>query len=382
MTPSKDFERKLITEYDISKETLVSKFSTPLEKQAAKEAIDSTLLTCSAAQAAIIIKELPSEYLAGIYIESDYLSRNVPAYVGFDFSAAPKTGLDKLTRQTIGHIGHFNEELANELKLRYGNLVENNGLVNDITKRGWTKGAEAKLTKMGLGKEAINLIKHQTTTNKMLQILEQQGIKGGMHPTEVAKLLQPHIKGIFGNQGVTIDNIGGVRRVLTIDADGVFKWQNKVITHPFHTTTKNYADIIARSAMLDANRLGGYHVLQQSGFVKGYRSIAVMDERTGYLDAMMHGQIVKWADGPQYHPRCRCILEPIWKKNTGLTNRRDDYYFDKRDNWFWKQHQLKKYNMTLPKDSKIPNANFLPASELEGMPDKRGMREIRKGLLK
>lgn len=381
MTPTKEFEKGLIIEYSRAEETLVSKFSAPLRKQAAKESINATLLVCSAYQTELILRELPSEYLAGIYLESDFLSRKVPAYVGFDFSGASKVGLDKLTRETIGHIGKFNEGIANELKLRYGNLMDDNDLLNHLSANGWTPATEKRMLKMGFDKETISLIKHQTTTNKMLQILEGQGLRGNMPPNEVAKLLVPHIRGIFGNKGVTIDNVGRMRRVLTVDADGNYKWINKKVTRLYHTTTKNYADIIARSTMLDANRLARHQTLQRSGFVKAYRSVAIMDERTGMHDAMMHGVIVKWGDGPPYHARCRCEYEPIWKKDTGLKNQEDDYYFDKRDKWFFKQHQLKEYNLTLPKGAKIPNANFLPKSELGPVPNKDKMRAIRKELL-
>ena len=379
---TKAFEDKLIREYGRAEETLVNKFSAPLTKQGAKGAIDSTLLATSAMQTELILSEIPGEYVAGIYLESDLISSRIPVYVGFDFNAASTTGINKLTKDTIGHIGNFNEEMANELKLRYGNLVDNNELVTQLDKHGWTAHTENRMVKMGFDKETINLVKHQTTTNKMLQILEQQGIRGNIPPNEVAKHLIPHIKGVFGAEGVTMDNIGGVRRVLSVDADGKYKWVNKKVTRAFHTTAKNYADIIARSTIVDANRLARHETLQQSGFVKEYRSIAVMDMRTGHYDAMMHGQIVKMGDGPPYHAMCRCEYEPVWKKSTGLTNRPDSFYNDKRDKWFWKQHQLKEYNLTLPKGGKIPNANFLPKNALKGMPGKEGMRAIRAKMLK
>lgn len=381
MVYTKEYERKLIAEYARAQKTLVTKFSAPLTKQAVKEAIDSTLLVTSGMQTELILTEIQSEYLAGIYLESDLLASKLPASVGFDFSGASNANLKKLTKETIGHIGKFNEEIANELKLRYGNLVDNNELLTQLDKHGWTAHTENRMVKLGFDRKSINLVKQQTTTNKMLQILEQQGIRGNIPPNEVARQLIPHIKGVFGAEGVTINNIGSVRKVLSVNADGKYKWVNKKVTRMFHTTTKNYADIIARSTIIDANRLARHQTLQQSGFVKAYRSVAVMDERTGYHDAMMHGQIVKWGDGPPYHARCRCEYEPIWEKSTGLSNRPDSFYEDKRDNFFWKRHQLKKYNATLPKGSKIPNANFLPKDMLKGMPGKAGMRKIRGDML-
>ena len=380
MTPIKKFEHKLVAEYGRAEQTLIGKFSTPLTSQAAKEAIDSTLLVTSAMQTELILSEIPAEYVAGIYLESDLIAGKVPAYVGFDFSAK-RTGINKLTKDTIGHIGKFNEGVANELKLRYGNLVSDNELLTQLDKHGWTAHTENRMVKMGFDKETINLVKHQTTTNKMIHILEQQGIRGNIPPNEVAQRLVPHIKSVFGAEGVTIDNVGSVRRVLSVNADGKYKWVNKKVTRAFHTTTKNYADIIARSTIVDANRLARHETLQQSGFVKLYRSVAVMDERTGYIDAMMHGVIVKWGDGAPYHSRCRCEYAPIWKKDTGLSNRPDSFYTDKRDKYFWKQHQLKAYNAKLPKGAKIPNANFLPKDELKGMPGAEGMRAIRVEML-
>ena len=389
MSPTKEFEQGLVAEYDRAKATLVTKFSAPLEKQAAKQSIDSTLLVCSAKQTELIINTLPSQYLAGIYIESDALSRKLPdalsrklpAYVGFDFSGKD-VPINTITKDTIGRIGNFNEGVANDLKLRYGNLVSDNELITQLDKHGWTAATERRMVGMGFDRETIDLVKQQTTTNKMIQILGQQGLKGNLPPNEVAKLLVPHIKGVFGDKGVTIDNIGSMRKTFTVDADGNYKWGTKKVTQAYHTTTKNYADIIARSTMLDADRAARYTTLQQSGFVKAYRSIAVMDERTGHLDAMMHGVLVNWGEGAPYHARCRCEYEPVWKKETGLANKPDDYYFDKRDKFFWKQHQLKKYNATLPKGSKIPNANFLPKDMLKGMPDAAGMRNIRATILK
>lgn len=381
MTPAKEYEKHLITEYNRAKETLISRFSMPLEKKEARETINATLLLCSAEQVKIILKELPAEFQAGVYITSDYLSRKVPMYVTTDFSRISKTHLNKITHQTIGDIGGFNVELGNNLRWKYNGLLANNELVNSIEKHGWTKNAEKRMIKAGFDKEVINLVKQQTTANKMVQILEQQGIRGGMHPNEVAKLLQPHIRNVFGDGGVLIDNTGKMRKQFVIDADGKYKWINKKITRPYRATVKTYSETISRSSMLSAHRSGRYETLQQSNLVEKYRSIAVMDAATGEVDAMMHGQIVSFGDGPPYHANCRCDLRPVWKKKTGLRNHADSYYTNQRDSWFWKKHQLKEYNKTLPKGKKLMNYNFLPKDALKGMPSEEGMRAIRTELL-
>ena len=353
----------------------------PLEKREARETINATLLLLSAEQAKIILKELPAEFQAGLYIESDYLSRKVPMYVTTDFSRISKTHLKKITRQTIGDIGNYNKALSANLIEQHNTLLANNELVNSITAKGWSKSAEKHMIKAGFDKEVINLVKQQTTANKMVQILEQQGIKGGMHPNEVSKLLQPHIRNIFGDGGVLIDNTGKMRRQFVIDADGKYKWINKKITRPYRATVKTYSETISRSSMLSAHRSGRHETLKKSNLVEKYRSIAVMDAATGEVDAMMHGQIVSFGDGPPYHANCRCELRPVWKKETGLYNHDNSFYTKQRDSYFWKKHQLKEYNKTLPKGKKLKNYNFLPADQLKGMPSGTEMRGIRAELL-
>ena len=377
-------KKEIITQYDRAKETLVSKFSSPLEKKEARETINATILLCSAKQAKIIFGTLPSEYLAGVYIESAYLSKKVPAYVSVDLSTVSKANRNKITRQTIGAIGNFNDEIANELKLRYGILIANNEFVNQVEAHGWTANTEKRLFKLGLDKETINLIKQQTTANKMVALLEQQGIRGGMHPNNVAKLLRPHIRAIFGPDGVTIDNVGKLRKEIAVNADGKY-WVRRVeITRPYHTTVRNYANTISRSSMLRAHRTGRLDTLHKTNFVQKWRYVSSMSANMCPTCGSMHGAIL---DDPYelaggLHVRCACIgPSPIWKESTGLKNRSEEYYAKQKDEWFWKTHQTKEFNKTLPKDARIENYNFLPSSELKGMPDAAGMREIRASML-
>ena len=385
MTPTKEFEKKLTTEYNRAKETIVSKFSSPLAKQEAKEGIDATLLRASANQATIILKELPSEYLAGVYIESDFLSKKVPAYVGFDLTKVSDANLSKITEQTIGQIGNFNKEIANELKLRYGVLISNNELLNSIEAHGYTANVEKRMIKLGFDKETINLIKQQITANKMVALLEQQGIRGGMHPDEVARLLRPHIRAVFGPEGVTIDRVGQLRKEFAVNADGNH-WVRRVeITRPYHTTVRNYANTISSSSMLRAHRTGRLDTLHKTDFVQKWRYVSSMSANMCGQCGAMHGAILddpyEYASG--LHAKCACLgPSPIWKESTGLKNRDEQYYFQKRDEWFWKTHRTKEFNKTLPKEVRIPNYNFLPPSELGTMPSKEGMYKIRAAMLK
>lgn len=378
---AKELEHKLLHEYGRARETLLDEFAFPSDKKYARDTIQATLLLCTTQQAEILLKDLPDSFLSGVYLESDYLRDRVPAYTGFDLNRVSKTHLNRITRNTIGDIGNYNKALSANLIEQHNTLLANNELVNSISTRGWSKNAEKRMIKAGFDKEIIDLVKMQTTANKMIQILEQQGIRGGIHPREVAKLLQPHIRNIFGDGGVLIDNTGKMRRQFVIDADGKYKWIQKKITRPYRATIKTYSETISRSSMLSAHRSGRYETLQQSNLVEKYRSIAVMDAATGEVDAMMHGQIVSFGDGPPYHGNCRCDLRPVWKKETGLMNHSDSYYESQRNNYFWKKHQLKEYNETLPKGKKLENYNFLPADQLKDMPDKAGMRIIRAEML-
>ena len=384
MTPAKDFEHNLIAEYNKSKETLISKFSGPLSKQEAKESINATLLLASAKQIKIIIKTLPSEYLAGVYITSDYLSRKVPAYVAVDLSHVSKANLNKITKDTIGAIGNFNEEIGNELKLRYGTLISNNELLNSIEAHGYTPNVEKRMLKLGFDKETINLIKQQTTANKMVALLEQQGIRGGMHPDSVARLLRPHIRAVFGPEGVTIDNAGKLRKEFAVNADGTYGWRRVEITRPYHTTVRNYANTISRSSMLRAHRTGRLDTLHQSKLVQKWRYVSSMSANMCGQCGAMHGAILddpyEYASG--LHAKCACLgPTPIWKESTGLKNRSDEYYENQKNKWFYKTYKTKEYNKTLPKEARIENYTFLPPNKLGAMPGKEEMRTIRAAML-
>lgn len=350
----------------------------PLEKREARETINATLLLLSAEQAKIILKELPAEFQAGLYIESDYLSRKVPMYVTTDFSRISKTHLKKITRQTIGDIGNYNDELANNLRWKYNGLLANNELVNQIEKHGWTANAEKRMLKMGLDKETIDLVKQQMTAKKMIEILEMKGIKGGLHPTSVSKELIPHIKAIFGKKGVVINNIGKLRRELVVNAKGEYWWREVKVTRLYHSTIRNYADVIARSSMLEAHNEGRLQSLRQSGLVEKYRFICDQTANSCNTCLGMHGLVVEPSDvTPPIHPRCSCRLAPVWKKSTGLKNHSSEFYSKQRDTALFKRYKLQEYNKT--HETKLINENFLPP--VGEVPKGSEMAAIREAIL-
>jgi len=368
-------------EYARARATLLDGFSFPSGKGYAEDYIQQTLLVCSGKQAEIIMADLPESFLSGVYIESDILRDKVPAYTGVNLKRVSKTHLKRITKDTIGEIGNFNTAMSTDLTKQYNTLLTNNELVNQITAYGWTKGTEKRLIDAGFNKEVINLVKKQTTSAKMVEILEMHGIRGGMHPKEVSVLLRPHIRDVFGDGGVLIDNTGKMRERFIVDADGKYKWVKQKVKGTYRATVKTYSETISRTSMVQAHINGRTETLKQSGMVEKYRSIANMTANTCSQCAMMHGQIISPDEGPLYHPNCSCRRAPVWKKETGLMNHTDGFYENQRNEHFWKQHQLKEYNKMLPEGRKLKNHNFLPKDLLKGMPNEGGMQEIRAKML-
>jgi len=378
MTPAKELERKLLHEYARARATLLDGFSFPSDKGFAEDYIQQTLLTCSAKQAEIMLADLPESFLSGVYLESDILRDKVPAYTGVDLKRVSKTHLKRISTNTIGGIGNFNTALSSNLTEQYNTLLMDNELVNSISAHGWTKNAEKRMIKAGFDKEIINLVKQQTTANKMVQILEQQGIKGGMHPNDCAELLQPHIRDVFGDGGVEISNIGKLRKELIVNAKGKYWWREVKVTHPYHSTVQNYADIITRSSMLKAHNEGRLQTLRQSGLVEKYRFICDQTANSCSTCLGMHGLIVEPSEvTPPIHPRCSCRLAPVWKKSTGLHNHSEKFYTQQRDTALFKRYKLKEYNKT--HETKLINENFLPP--IGEVPKGSEMAAIREAIL-
>jgi hypothetical protein len=300
---------------------------------------------------------------------------------GFDLTQVSDTHLHKITKDTIGHIGKYNDKLSKQLMLEYDTLLADNRLVNSLNKDGWTPWLDEALEARGVDKEVISLAKGQTTTSKMINILEMEGIRGGKHPREVAKTMLPHIQRYFGPQGVVIDNVGKMHRVLNVDADGNYEWVQKKIVKAYKATPKSYANLLSRSSMITAHHEGRYQSLQKSGLVDHYISVSVLGPRTCDICSMMHGKRVSHANGPLYHPMCMCDKKPVWKKDTGLKNKDPTIYEKESNQHFWNQHQLKEFNKTMPRGNKLKFYSMLPKDAITAMPDKVAMRAIRYDLL-
>jgi SPP1 gp7 family putative phage head morphogenesis protein len=195
-------------------------------------------------------------------------------------------------------------------------------------------------------------------------------------------MLLPHIQRYFGPEGVTIDHRGKYSRALEVKANGEHKWVQKKISRVFRTTPKNYADIIARSSMVNANNEGRYQTLAASNLTKGYTWSCVCDSASCEICLGLHGQEIKRGDFPPAHPRCRCRAAPIWKDSSGLKNRDPEYYFKQRDTAMYRKYKLKEFNAKLPRG--VPKLKFdslLPKDYVGSLPDSKEMYAIRKAML-
>jgi hypothetical protein len=337
----------------------------------------------TAKQSKIIGYTLNAAFKAGAK-EGDKIIRKArvtasTATVGFDMSKVADTHLNKITGDTIGSIGKYNSVTTNQLFGQYQTLLADNKLVNTLDKSGWSPSIEKSLVKRGISPEVITQLKGQTTTKKIVSLLETQGIRGGMHPREVSRLMQPHVSSCFGPKGILIDNVGKFKKVLKVDADGNYKYVKQAVTRPYRATPKTYSNLLARSSMLQAHHEGRYQSLKKTGLVDHFISVSVLDANTCNLCATMHGQRVSHSEGPLYHPSCACDLKPVYKKGSGLEHKNKDLsvYEKQRDQHFWKQHQLAEYNKKMPKGAKLKFHSMLPKDALVDMPSEEAMRTIR-----
>lgn len=379
------YAQRLILEYNRARQLLRKYFKkTRHTPEDTHRKIQETIENTTRRQSKIIGNTLTASYNAGL-IEGNMIAEGTlsAASAGFDLTQVSDAHLHKITKDTIGHIGKYNEALSKQLMLEYDTLLADNVLVNSLHKDGWTPWLDKTLEARGVDAEVISLAKGQTTTAKMIHIFEMEGIRGGKHPREVAKGLLPHIQRYFGPEGVVIDNIGKMHRVLEVDADGSYKWVQKKIIKAYKATPKSYSNLLARSSMINAHHEGRYQSLQKTGLVDHYISVSILGPRTCERCAMMHGQRVSHADGPLYHPICMCDLKPVWKKDTGLKNEEPSVYEKQSNQYFWKQHQLADYNKTMPRGKKLKFSSLLPEDAItKAMPSKEAMYEIRKEILK
>ena len=379
------YAQRLIKEYNHTRKLLRKYLKKSHDPSDVTAMIKVVIDNMTAKQSKIIGYTLNSAFKAGAK-EGDKILRKTrvtasTATVGFDLTQVSETHLGKITKSTIGHVGKYNSLLTKQLRLEYNALLADNKLVNSLAKTGWTLSIEKALTKRGISAEVLTVMKGQTTTKKIVSVLETNGIRGGMNPRQVSRLLQPSVSAFFGPEGVLINNVGKFKKVLKVDADGNYKYVKQAVTRPYRATPRTYSNLLARSSMLSAHNEGRYQSLQASKLVDYYISVSVLDANTCNLCATMHGQRVSHSEGPLYHPSCACELKPIWKKDSGIKNKDPGVYDKQRDQHFWKQHQLAEYNKNMPRGAKLKFHSMLPGDALTDMPGKEAMRTIRYDML-
>jgi SPP1 gp7 family putative phage head morphogenesis protein len=388
----------IYNEYERVKLTLIKRTPKQDTRKDVVELLQSALALATKRQSHQCLTQLRHSFRVGFVLEAKSIKATLKARrhkvkvevtsaaasveaIAFDYFKVSSTHLNKITRDTIGSIGCFNKGISKQLTAKYDVLVVNDALVNGISKYGFTEEAGAQLIKQGVSPEMVGVIKSQSTTTKMLSILEQKGIKGGLPPAQVSKLLIPEIRAMFGAEGVVIDNVGKIRKVLRANAAGDYWWDSVTIKQQYKTTTKNYADMVASTSMKRAQNEGRLATMRQSGIVEKYRFISAQTGNTCLTCLSMHGLIVHPTDVcPPIHVKCYCTLAPIYK-DTDLNLHGDEYYMKQRDAGLWRKHQFNEFNKGLAPIDRISNPNFLPPDWLKGMPSGKKMKEIRELLL-
>jgi hypothetical protein len=120
-----------------------------------------------------------------IEIRNATISAAAAVSVGFDLTKVSDSHLNKIAATNIGHIGKYNSLLTKQFQLEYNTLLADNRLVTSLNKDGWTPWLDKALEKRGVSPEVIGLAKGQTTTKKIVDILEMEGIRGGKNPRQV-----------------------------------------------------------------------------------------------------------------------------------------------------------------------------------------------------
>jgi hypothetical protein len=292
--------------------------------------------------------------------------------------------MNRIFHTHLGAIGNYNEKLSKTLQHQYNVLLSDNKLINSLNTHGFTPWLEKEWEKRGIDPKVIALVKGQKTSAKMVSILEYNGIRGGMHPNQVAKRIIPHINRFFGPDGVSIDNIGKTVKRFRIDADGNYGWFDHKITRKYKATPRTYSRLIARDTLRQARMEAYYDGLKSSKLVDHYISVAHMDSTTCGMCASMHGRTVTKGSGPLYHGNCGCDLRPVWKKNSLLAsqNKQDAFFEKQRNTHFLRMNDLKRYNAKMPRGMKLKYATQLPEDAItKVMPGKIKMQAIRHEML-
>jgi hypothetical protein len=191
------YAQRLILEYNRARKLLRKYFKKRHEPDEARAKIKEIIDNMAARQSKVIGYTLNNAFRNGAKEGSKVVSDATisaaasSVSLGFDLTKVADANLNKITAKTIGDIGKYNTQLSKQLTLQYNTLLADNKLVYSLTQNGWTPWLDKTLEKRGISPAVIALVKGQTTTAKMISILEREGIRGGRHPREVSKMLLP-----------------------------------------------------------------------------------------------------------------------------------------------------------------------------------------------
>jgi hypothetical protein len=155
--------------------------------------------------------------------------------------------------------------------------------------------------------------------------------KGGSQE-QIRQGISGYISDVFGDKGITIDNIGKTRIEYEVSKDGTIRAVEKTITKKYSSTLTNYSDVVAKSvshASLEEGRAAGY---RKQG-VTHWRFTGPSDERARISHIILLGNVYKYgteqsdlAMAVLAEPRCRHRAVPFFNDKKFDT---PDSHFDK-----------------------------------------------------
>jgi hypothetical protein len=370
---ARDLERDLLRVYRGIRRTLLLNLLADLPPGEATAILGAMMRVATTRIALRMSERLTEAYFAGSLVGS------AKAGVGFTIGQTNIENLNRIKNQTIGQIGKFNVVLEKQLKLKFKSMEYDFRTINLLSEKGWTSGMEKRLRVMGLSPQEISVVKHQTTAQKMVRLIEQRGIKLGVHPNQVAREMRPYIRAFFdGSERVVWDNTGKYRRVLNVNADGKYSWGKRKITRPYVSNVKAYSESVSRTSIARAQREGFFDGVRQNPELIGWYFTTVGDSsvRPEHM-ALQNGRLLPIDTDlqPPIDVNCRCTLTPVYSKESGIRSRSPKSLTNERDRWFFKESERKKQN--------VPTHSFLKGGTLDKMPkDDKALRNIRKEVLK
>ena len=157
-------------------------------------------------------------------------------------------------------------------------------------------------------------------TIRAVQQIKAAGVKTALQlgpqpiPDDVRKALRANV--LNDIESLAVDTKKIVVRELTAGisaGEGMDELRRRLQRET--AMSRNRADLIARTETMDAFNVTARRTYAMHGAI-GVRIFTAQDERRCAYCGKMHGKVLEITDPrrPPYHPRCRCVEEPVFTK--------------------------------------------------------------------